>query len=56
MSGGPKAAESGHLDAQNILVRMLQEKENGTHEQHLAIEWWIKAADLGDINAQYNLR
>jgi len=50
-----KAAENGHIKAQNNLA-LLYEKGEGT-EKNLeeAFYWYQKAAENGDIKAQYNL-
>ncbi|WP_347554409.1 tetratricopeptide repeat protein [Robbsia sp. KACC 23696] len=53
------AAESGttkpHLKAMNSLARFLEEGWAGTPNPASAASWYLKAANLGDHWAQYNL-
>jgi TPR repeat protein len=51
----PKAAEQGHIDAQNELGFMYQEGRGVQKDAREGAEWYRKAADQGHASAQANL-
>jgi len=50
-----KAAEQGHVDAQNNLGAMYFTGDGVTRDEKKAIEWFEKAAAQGNEDAQANL-
>ena len=50
-----KAAEKGHVGAQNNLGWMYERGRGLTHDYAEAVKWYRKAAEQGYAKAQYNL-
>ena len=50
-----KAAEQGHVDAQNNLGAMYAEGTGVPQDDAEAVKWLRKAAEQGHANAQFNL-
>ena len=50
-----KAAEQGHIEAQNRLGMMYRDGRGVTQDHTEAVKWFLKAAEQGNADAQFNL-